>query len=56
MTCKDCNKEITKENVKKVVGSWAYRNQCSPCHNKYVRARYEKNKKIIKENTWFDVS
>ena len=53
MTCKECNKEITKDNIKKTTGAWKYNNICKICHNKDVRLRYEKKKKLIEESRWF---
>ena len=53
MICKECNKAITKENVKKTIGCWKYTSICRLCHNKDVKLRYEKKKKAIEESRWF---
>ena len=53
MKCRKCDIAITKKNCKKVTGGWSYATICKGCHNKDVKARYEKKKKILKESRWF---
>ena len=53
MKCRKCDIRITKKNCKKVTGGWSYATICKGCHNKDVKARYEKKKKILKESRWF---
>jgi|TARA_Y100001963_G_C6615700_1_gene369168 predicted sulfurtransferase len=54
MKCKECNKEITKENQKVISGNVGkYRSKCKPCYNKDLKLRYQKKKKAIEESRWF---
>ena len=54
MTCKKCNKEITKENQKFTSGkNGRYVSKCKPCYNEYMKLRYEKRRKAIAESKWF---
>ena len=54
MICKQCNKEITKENLKTTSGNLGrYISKCKPCYNKDLKLRYEKRRKAIKESRWF---
>ena len=54
MICKQCNKEITKENLKTTSGNLGrYISKCKPCYNKDLKLRYIKRKKAIKESRWF---
>ena len=54
MICKECNKAITKENLKTTSGKLGrYVSKCKPCFNKNLKLRYEKRKKAIQESRRF---
>jgi len=54
MICKECNKEITKENQKFTSGkNGRYISKCKHCYREDMNLRYEKRKKAIAESRWF---
>ena len=54
MICRQCNKKITKENLKTTSGKLGrYVSKCKPCYNEYMKLRYEKRRKAIEESRWF---
>ncbi len=53
MKCKECNKEITKENQKVVSGIGKYKSKCKDCINAYHRRYGRKKAKLLKEASWF---